>query len=55
MGRRKLYDSIVGGESDAVNYRRETCDCPNFLRRGTVCKHVYAVGIFRAKHRGESL
>ena len=38
----------------AVNYRRETCDCPDFERRGQNCKHLYAVGIHRAKRRGGS-
>ncbi|MDQ3317170.1 MAG: SWIM zinc finger domain-containing protein [Actinomycetota bacterium] len=37
-----------------MNYRAESCDCPDFLRRGVCCKHVYAVGIHRAKRRGQS-
>jgi predicted nucleic acid-binding Zn finger protein len=53
-----LVPSCSGGEPYAVNYERETCDCPNFTieRRGhepgEPCKHVYAVGIHRAKRRG---
>ena len=53
-----LVPSCSGGEPYAVNYRRETCDCPDFaiVRRGhepgEPCKHVYAVGIHRAKRRG---
>jgi len=43
--------SCTGTGFWAVNYRTETCDCPDFLRRGVACKHVYAVGIHRAKRR----
>ena len=56
-----LVPSCTGTGSWAVNYRRETCDCPDFLNArpgrpaGEPCKHVYAVGIHRAKRRGESL
>ncbi len=46
--------SCTGAGFWAVNYRAESCDCPDFLRRGGVCKHVYAVGIHRAKRRGQS-
>ncbi len=49
-----LVPSCSGGEPYAVNYRRETCDCPDYERRGVACKHVYAVGIKRAKRRGDS-
>ena len=49
-----LVPSCTGTVAWAVNYRRETCDCPDFERRGVPCKHVYAVGIKRAKRRGES-
>ncbi len=53
-----LVPSCSGGEPYAVNYRRETCDCPDFTiprpgrEAGEPCKHVYAVGIHRAKRRG---
>jgi hypothetical protein len=47
-----LVPSCTGTGSWAVNYRRETCDCPDYERRGVPCKHVYAVGIKRAKRRG---
>ena len=50
-----LVPSMSGGKAHAVNYRRETCDCPDHDYRGVLCAHVYAVGIFRAKRRGESL
>ena len=43
--------SCTGTGFWAVNYRSESCDCPDFLRRGVACKHVYAVGIHRAKRR----
>ncbi len=46
--------SCTGAGFWAVNYRAESCDCPDFLRRGVACKHVYAVGIHRAKRRGQS-
>jgi len=35
----------------SVDYSEETCDCPDFLRRGENCKHILAVGIYHAKHR----
>ena len=53
-----LVPSCSGGEPYAVNYRRETCDCPDMTipRRsrepGEPCKHVYVIGIHRAKRRG---
>ncbi len=47
-----LVPSCTGSGSWAVNYRRESCDCPDYRRRRVACKHVYAVGIHRAKRRG---
>ena len=53
-----LVPSGTGSGSWAVNYKTESCDCPDFTitRRGhepgEPCKHVYAVGIHRAKRRG---
>ena len=47
-----LVPSCTGSGSWAVNYRRESCDCPDYEHRGVPCKHVYAVGIHRAKRRG---
>ena len=48
-----LVPSCTGGGSWAVNYRRETCDCPDALRNPAIsCKHLLAVGILRAKRRG---
>ncbi|MBA2617236.1 MAG: SWIM zinc finger family protein [Rubrobacter sp.] len=56
-----LVPSCSGGEPYAVDYERESCDCPDFTipRRGREvgepCKHVYAVGIHRAKRRGTTV
>ncbi len=48
-----LVPSCSGAGTWAVNYHRETCDCPDALRNPDLsCKHVYAVGIHRAKRRG---
>jgi hypothetical protein len=49
-----LVPSCSGTGSWAVNYRRETCDCPDFEHQGVPCKHVYVVGLRRAKRRGGS-
>ncbi len=36
----------------AVNYSRETCECPDFEHAGYgCCKHLFAVGIHRAARR----
>ena len=50
-----LVPSMSGGEAHAVNYKTERCDCRDHEYRGVLCAHVYAVGIFRAKRRGERL
>ena len=53
-----LVPSCSGRGSYAVDYASETCDCPDFTilrpgrNPGEPCKHVYAVGIHRAKRRG---
>ncbi len=53
-----LVPSCSGGGTYAVDYAAGTCDCRDFTmpRRGREvgepCKHVYAVGIHRAKRRG---
>ena len=52
-----LVPSCTGSEAGswAVNYKTERCDCPDALRNPDLsCKHVYAVGIHRAKRRGAS-
>ena len=55
-----LVPSCSGSGTYAVDYEAESCDCPDFTmpRRGREvgepCKHVYAVGINRAKRRGAS-
>ena len=38
----------------SVDYREETCDCPDFEHRGENCKHILAVGVYHAKHRSEA-
>jgi hypothetical protein len=35
----------------SVDYSEETCDCPDFRRRGENCKHILAVGVLVAKRR----
>jgi hypothetical protein len=46
-----LVPSCTGRGFYSVDYREETCDCPDFLHRGENCKHILAVGIYHAKHR----
>ncbi len=44
--------SCTGEGFYVVDYRRETCDCPNATRRPDLnCKHLLARAIKRAKHR----
>jgi predicted nucleic acid-binding Zn finger protein len=43
--------SCTGRGFYSVDYREETCDCPDFLRRGQNCKHILAVGVHVAKRR----
>ncbi len=52
--------SCTGEDFYVVDYRRETCDCPDATRHPDLnCKHLLAVAVKRAKHRakrrGESL
>ena len=45
--------SCTGEDFYVVRYDKEVCECEDFRRRGgEPCKHVYAVGIHRAKRRG---
>lgn len=46
-----LVPSCTGRGFYSVDYREETCDCPDFLRRRENCKHILAVGIHHAKRR----
>ncbi len=46
-----LVPSCTGRGFYSVDYREETCDCPDFLRRGENCKHILAVGVLVAKRR----
>ncbi len=44
-----------GGRFYAVNYKTETCDCPDFEHSGLgCCKHLFAVGIHRAARRSST-
>ena len=43
--------SCTGRGFYSVDYREETCDCPDFEHRRENCKHILAVGIYHAKHR----
>ncbi len=45
--------SCSGAGTYAVDYERETCDCPDALRYPEHnCKHLLAVAVKRAKRRG---
>jgi len=46
-----LVPSCTGRGFYSVDYREETCDCPDFLRRRENCKHILAVGVLAAKRR----
>jgi hypothetical protein len=46
-----LVPSCTGRGFYTVDYREETCDCPDFAHRRENCKHILAVGIYHAKHR----
>ena len=37
-----------------VDYREESCDCPDHAYRGVACVHVYAVGVKLAKRRAKT-
>jgi hypothetical protein len=43
--------SCTGQGFYSVDYREETCDCPDFLRHHENCKHILAVGVLAAKRR----
>jgi hypothetical protein len=48
--------SCSGDGFYVINYKREMCDCPNATRHPELtCKHVYAVGIHRAKRRASAV
>ncbi len=45
--------SCTGRGTYAVDYERETCDCPDARRHPELsCKHLLAVAVCRAKRRG---
>jgi hypothetical protein len=43
----RTYEVVYGGDT-------ETCTCPDATYRSVACVHLYAVGIHRAKRRGDS-
>jgi hypothetical protein len=46
--------SCTGEDFYVVDYRRETCDCPDATRHPDLnCKHLLAVAVKRAKHRAK--
>lgn len=49
-----LVPSQDGEHFYHVDYREETCDCPNHYYREATCLHIYAVGISLAKRRSFS-
>jgi hypothetical protein len=50
-----LVPSCTGEGVYRVDYAAESCSCRDYEMRGEVCKHVFAVGILRAKRRGATL
>jgi hypothetical protein len=46
-----LVPSCTGQGFYSVDYREETCDCPDFTYRRENCKHILAVGVHVAKRR----
>jgi hypothetical protein len=46
-----LVPSCRGGGFYSVDYREETCDCPDHEIRQENCKHILALGIAIAKGR----
>jgi hypothetical protein len=49
-----LVPSCTGRGFYSVDYREETCDCPDFTHRHENCKHILAVGVLVAKRRRSS-
>jgi len=49
-----LVPSQDGTRFYHVDYRDETCDCPDHEHRGVTCVHVYAVGVKLAKRRAKA-
>lgn len=46
-----LVPSCTGRGFYSVDYRQETCDCPDHEIRRENCKHILAVGVHVAKRR----
>ena len=49
-----LVPSQDGERFYHVDYRDETCDCPDHEHRGATCLHIYAVGVKLAKRRAKA-
>ncbi len=43
-----IVPSASGERFYHVDYRDESCDCPDYRYRGETCKHIYAVGSARS-------
>ncbi len=50
-----LVPSQDGERFYHVDYRDETCDCPDHEHRRATCLHIYAVGISLAKRRAKAV
>ncbi len=48
-----LVPSQDGERFRHVDYREESCDCPDHAYRGVTCVHVFAVGVNLAKRRAK--
>jgi SWIM zinc finger len=46
-----LVPSCTGGGFHSVDYREESCDCPDYLYRGGSCVHILALAIALANGR----
>lgn len=46
-----LVPSCTGQGFYSIDYRQETCDCPDHEIRQENCKHILAVGVHVAKRR----
>ncbi len=49
-----LVPSQDGRRFYHVDYREESCDCPDHAYRGVTCVHIFAVGISLAKRRAKT-
>ena len=49
-----LVPSADGERFYHVDYREESCDCPDHEHRGVACVHIFAVGVKLAKRRAKA-